>query len=192
MSRLLSEKRIIAVDTTAGTAGAEDYNAGAVVVDTAASAVYVSDGADWTEVVLGSDIAVSSDISAAADNDTVAGSLAAKTYIDDEINGLSIPTLIPTIFSGYPTAGIAASGAHEMGAISANAPLLSGRIMAADLVCEVYNYTNTDITITDADGNGIVDVAFNRTAGTIEILAGQKITFINNRGTNVAAFRSSI
>lgn len=204
MSRLLSEKRIIAVDTSDGTAGAGSFDNGAVVVDTVSEKVWVSDGASWTEVVLGSNLSVATNISLVEEGDTtVAGSLAAKTYIDaqiiaangytdTEISDIVIPTITPTIYAGYPAATIGESEAHEMGMISGDAGLESNKIMGKSLVCEVYNYSNTTRTITDIDGNGILDVADNRTQATIDILGGQKITFINNRGSLVAAFRSSI
>ena len=179
MSRLLSEKRIIDVDTTGGTAGAADYDNGSVVVDSKASAVYVSNGTAWTEIVLGSDITLDTDLASGATDADAASALAAKTYTDDQISALSIPTVIPTVGVQYPTINIASTGGHEIGIITANCGIDTAAILGDFLVVEVYNYTANRFTITDLRTVGITDLsASGSPAAGIDIFPGQKIKFI--------------
>lgn len=197
MSRLLSEKRIIKVDTSNGTSGANEYADGAVVVDATASAVYVSNGTNWTEVVLGSDVTLDTDLSTGASDTDAASALAAKTYTDNEIAALSIPPAEKRHSGGFEydgTFSIGRSSEHEYGHITSDSDLGGTQISSSRSRVEVYNYSSSTFTITEDSGSPIMDVAANRAAVTIDILGSQKIVFVTDAtGTNMlSAFRQSI
>ena len=203
MSRLLSEKRIITVDTTSE--NPNTFDVGACVIDSTNEAIYVSDGASWTEIQLGSDIAVTyealnasgaidTSLSNGATASTVPSSSAVKSYVDGEIG--DIPTPIPTR-GGYIYADgndIGKTNGHEIGLISGNCNIVVAGVVQANYYHTVYNYSNNTYTITSNAGAVLVDAAAGKGAGqSVQILGAQKMVFIKEHsGDDIIVYRESI
>jgi len=200
MSRLLSEKRIISVDTTS--VNANLFDVGACVIDSTNESLHVSDGTNWTEIQLGSDTAVTyaaldasgdidTNLSTAAAN-TVPSSQAVKSYVD--ANTSSIGRTGGMVYGGATPIGAADSG-DEYGIVTDNCDILPNGPIAAGWIFEVWNYTAATFRISTDDGsNTLADIAAKTgPASAIDILGSQKITFIKARGENyIACYRSSI
>ena len=191
MSRLLSEKRIISVDTAS--VNANLFDDGACVIDATNNAIKISNGTAWTELAIGTPTAVtyealvaSGDIDdnlSSAQANTVPSSAAVKSYVDDNITPGTNGRLE---YSG--AVNIGETRLNEIGSIAANATLVVDYIMGMGLIMEVYNYTTADYTITASSG-GIADVQARNSAGTIVIRAGQCIKFVAG-SDEVLAYRS--
>ncbi len=200
MSRLLSEKRIITIDTTS--TNANTFDDGACVIDAANGAVYVSDGTNWSEVQLGGGDVTYEALNASGDIDTnlanggtastVPSSQAVKTYVDD-----SVITPIPTSggheFAAARPLGYTRTG-HEIGVIADNCDVMCGDILNANYMHTVYNYSNSTLRISSDSGNILFDISTKtQNLGSVDILGGQKMVFIKRVGENeVCVYRESL
>lgn len=190
MSRLLSEKRIISVNTAS--VAANTFDDGACVIDATNNAIKISNGTAWTELAIGTETAVtyealdaSGDIDtnlSSATANTVPSSAAVKSYVDSQ----AFPGITGALtYNGSQAIGT--TRAHEIGVIVANCTLTVDHVMGAGLVMEVYNYTTGDFTISASSGS-ILDLQASRSDTAIIIRAGQGIKFIAGTGT-VNAYR---
>ena len=143
MSRLLSEKRIISVDTAS--VNANLFDDGACVIDATNNAIKISDGSAWTELAIGTETAVTYEaLNASGDVDvhlssaqanTVPSSAAVKSYVDDNVHPGTNGRMV---YNGSQAIG--ETRMNEIGAITSNCTLLVDFIMSAGLIMEVYNY----------------------------------------------------
>lgn len=208
MSRLLSEKRLIAVDTTAD--AASNYDAGACVIDTGQKEIKVSNGTTWSTVQISTDVTfetlsaaldIDADLSDGATADTIPSSTAVKTYVDDEISGISIPTvpvMAAAVGSTTPNQLIAPRGATLHASINADSGITLDSIGETSVT--LYNYNRTDFTITflDTSTNPVPAVDFaddprGTTTVTSKVLSsGQKMLFITDPDGNHFLFTMAI
>lgn len=196
MSRLLSEKRLIAVDTT--TDDASNYDAGACVIDTGRNEIKVSNGATWSTVQLSADVTfetlsaaldIDADLSNGAAADTIPSSAAVKTYVDNEIGAISIPS-IPNVNSiagsATPNQVINSIGSTLHVSINADSDIILFTGSESSVTLYNYNKTNFTVTFLDKDSNplSVRDFAADPTGKasvTSKVLSpGQKMLFITD------------
>jgi len=195
MSRLLSEKRIISVDTASVDASAFDN--GACVIDSTNNAIKVSNGTNWTAVPIGTETAVtyealdaSGDIDtnlSSAQANTVPSSAAVKSYVDSQPS--PIATRAGINFDGATPIGGTATD-HEVGQIIDDCGLTPNGFIGNGIIAEVYNYHPTDTFRITADSAVMEDIAM-RTGLTasIDLAPGQVIKFIGT-SDRVVGYRS--
>lgn len=195
MARLITEKRLVVVDTSTEDAG--NFAAGDAVIDSTNGKISVSNGTAWTDLPLGggsvayADLPTDEDLSNGAAANTVPSSSATKSYVDANANiiwtgivdldGVIIDTELNGVYNivrdvGINTDSMVSNGTHV----------------------QVFNYT-TDAwsIIEDTSSNLIYDVAAGTSGAAIELLPGQKVDIVyaargNGSESPILAFLSSI
>lgn len=184
MSRLLSEKRIISVDTTS--VNANTFDDGACVIDATNNAIKISNGTAWTEIAIGTETAVTyeallasgdidENLSTAAAN-TVPSSAAVKSYVDGKPE--PITTRAGIDFNGATPVGGSATS-HEVGQIVANCELIPNGFIGNGIIAEVHNYHPTDTFTITTSSQVMEDIAFRSgLTNSIDLAPGQNIKFV--------------
>jgi hypothetical protein len=195
MARLITEKRLVVVDTSTEDAG--NFAAGDAVIDSTNGKISVSNGTAWTDLPLGggsvayADLPTDEDLSNGATANTVPSSSATKSYVDANANiiwdgdvdldGATIDTALNGIYN-----------------IVRNVTINTDPMVANGTHVQVFNYTNSAWTIMEAtSGNGIYDVSAGTSDSGIELLPGQKVDIVyaargNGSESPILAFLSSI